>query len=283
MVTLDDAEGVARQMVSKTSHPEIQIAQTYYRMQLVEGWQIPPGARVLEIGCGQGDMTAALAHAVGDGGHVTAVDIAPTDYGTPISLGESADHLKSMLLGQRIEFHFECDVMDPAISFQADAFDYVVLAHCSWYFPSLDHLRRLLLRIKPWARRLCFAEWDLEPRTLDQIAHLLAVLIQGQVAAYHIDTASNVLTPFSRIRLLQLLQETAWNVSTEFVVDATQLQDGEWEIDNCLWLSIADAETSNMPEKLLELLHNQVDILRSVASRGENHALPSYSMLAEKS
>jgi len=26
-----------------------------------------------------------------------------------------------------------------------------------------------------------------------------------------------------------------------------------------------------------------VDILRSVASRGENHALPSYSMLAEKS
>jgi len=283
MVTIGDAESVAGQMLLKTSHPEIQLAQTYYRMQLVEGWQIPPGARVLEIGCGQGDMTAALAHAVGDSGHVTAVDIAPADYGTPISLGQSADHLRRMPLGRRIEFHFQYDVMDPAVAFREDEFDYVVLAHCSWYFPSLDHLRRLLLRVRPWARRLCFAEWDPEPRAPDQIAHLLAVLIQGQVAAYHLDTASNVLTPFSRTRLTPLLQETGWNVSTEFIPDTAQLQDGEWEIDNCLWLSIADAEASNMPEKLLELLGSQVDVLRSVASRGENRALPSYAILAEKS
>lgn len=283
MVTLGDAEGVARQLDLHTSHPEIQIAQTYYRMQLVEGWQIPPGARVLEIGCGQGEMTVALAHAVGDSGRVTAVDIAPTDYGTPISLGQSADHLQNMPLGQRIEFHFQCDVMDPAIAFRENEFDYVVLAHCSWYFPSLDHLRRLLLRVRPWARRLCFAEWDLEPRTLDQIAHLLAVLIQGQVAAYHLDSASNVLTPFSRTRLTPLLQETGWNVSTESTPDTAQLQDGEWEIDNCLWLSIADAETSNMPKKLLELLGSQVDMLRSVAGRGDNRPLPSYALLAEKS
>ncbi len=56
-------------------------------------WQIPAGARVLEIGCGQGDTTAVLADAVGSAGRVIAVDIADPSYGAPVTIGESARHL----------------------------------------------------------------------------------------------------------------------------------------------------------------------------------------------
>ena len=55
--------------------------QIQHRIDLIEIWEIQPGERVLEIGCGQGDCTVTLAHAVGEGGHVTAVDPAPLDYG----------------------------------------------------------------------------------------------------------------------------------------------------------------------------------------------------------
>jgi ubiquinone/menaquinone biosynthesis C-methylase UbiE len=59
----------------------IQIVQTAYRLRLLRNWSIGLGTRVLEIGCGQGDMTAVLAAAVGPAGRVTAVDIASPDYG----------------------------------------------------------------------------------------------------------------------------------------------------------------------------------------------------------
>jgi len=281
VISAEEAEGVARQMASSTRSPDVQAAQTHLRMQLVEGWQISHGAKVLEIGCGQGDMTAVLAHAVGSGGHVTAVDIASPQYGAPVSLGESAAHLSRTPLGQRIEFHFECDLMDPSLRFSANRFDYVVLAHCSWYFESLDQLRRVLLRVRPWARRLCYSEWELAPRALDQVAHMLSVLIQGQVEACKAASESNVRTPFSRTRLKQLLQETGWRVSAEAVLDSTLLADADWEIANCLRSSLPEAEAMNLPLKLLELLGSQVDTLRLVAGRGKNRSLDSCSIVAE--
>ena len=49
-------------------------AQLIHRMALVEFWAPQPGDRVLEVDCGHGDTTVALAGAVGDSGHVTAID-----------------------------------------------------------------------------------------------------------------------------------------------------------------------------------------------------------------
>lgn len=60
---------------------DTQIGQTLERIDLVSRWGIKEGDRVLEIGCGQGDMTAVLATAVGENGRVTALDPAPLDYG----------------------------------------------------------------------------------------------------------------------------------------------------------------------------------------------------------
>jgi SAM-dependent methyltransferase len=283
MATIRDAEYLAAQMQLSKEHFDVQVAQTYLRMQLVEGWQIPQGAGILEIGCGQGDMTATLAHAVGGSGHVTAVDIASPHYGAPVSIGQSADHLKTTPIGDRIDFRFQCDLMDPSISFTENEFDYVVLAHCSWYFGSSEQLRKMLLRIHPWARYLCYSEWNMEPYALDQIAHMLAVLIQGQVEAYKFDTTSNIRTPLSKTRFKQILQQTGWRVLSESAVDSGQLKDADWEVESCIKSSIKDAEASGMPPKLVEFIHSQIDILHSMAARGENRSLFSYSILAEKS
>lgn len=40
-------------------------------------WNIQPGQRVLEPGCGSGRLTVHLAEAVGAGGHVLAIDLSP--------------------------------------------------------------------------------------------------------------------------------------------------------------------------------------------------------------
>ena len=55
--------------------------QMDHRLELVKFWDIKPGSRVLELGCGQGDCTVVLADAVGENGHVDAVDPGAPDYG----------------------------------------------------------------------------------------------------------------------------------------------------------------------------------------------------------
>lgn len=55
--------------------------QQDHRLELLSFWDIKPGSRILELGCGQGDCTVPLADAVGETGHVDAVDPGAPDYG----------------------------------------------------------------------------------------------------------------------------------------------------------------------------------------------------------
>ncbi len=55
--------------------------QMEHRLELLSFWDIKAGSRVLELGCGQGDCTIPLADAVGETGHVHAVDPGAPDYG----------------------------------------------------------------------------------------------------------------------------------------------------------------------------------------------------------
>ena len=280
---MDDAEAIAGLMALSETCPGVQIDQTRFRLRLVRGWGIPEGARVLEVGCGQGDMTAALAHAVGSSGRVTAIDSADPDYGSPVTVGKSAEHLSETSLGARIEFHYDFDLLDEAVDFPADSFDYVVFAHCSWYFGSLDALRRSLARVQPWARRLCYSEWDLEPRSLDQVPHLLAVLIRGQVEAHRTDSEANVRTPTSKARLLGLLAETGWGATSEESIGSDLMEDGRWEIEGCLASAIEEAANTEMEPRLADLLASQVDLLGLLAEKHGYRSLPSYSILAGRS
>lgn len=60
-----------------SSKPQIQA-----RVDLFKTWDIPSGSKILEIGCGQGDCTLAMAYLVGEQGHITGIDPAPLDYGS---------------------------------------------------------------------------------------------------------------------------------------------------------------------------------------------------------
>jgi SAM-dependent methyltransferase len=262
------AEELAALMASSAYDPRAQARQTRFRRALVDDWQIAPGARVLEIGCGQGDTTAVLADAVGPGGRVTAVDPADPGYGEPVTIGASMRVLAEGPLGDRIDVRIPFDVLDPASAFAEDAFDVVVLALCTWYFASLDEIAETLRRVRLWAPRLCLAEWELEPAVLEQTGHLLAVLIRGQREAGSAGSDANVRTPYVRDRLHGLLGATGWRVVRETLVDTSELDDGRWEIESCL------DEAPGEPVAL--------DVLRRLYERGSTRSLPAYSVVAER-
>ncbi|QKW25386.1 class I SAM-dependent methyltransferase [Streptomyces seoulensis] len=274
------APALAAGMAAAAHGPAEQLTQTRHRAALVAGWRIAPGSTVLELGCGQGDMTAVLAEAVGPRGRVTAVDVADPSYGAPVTLGESAARLSAGPLGPRLDFRFGTDVLDPSVDFPEGAFDHVVLAHCSWYFASLGQLRDTLARVRPWARRLWFTEWDLTPTSDDQLAHLLAVLVQGQIEAAGSRGDGNVRTPFSRDQLLRLLPETGWTADGGGPVDTEGLQDGDWEVAACLRLADTADRMAALPEPVRQLVVSQTDTLRSLAAPRGNRALPAYAVTA---
>ncbi|MFD8980369.1 class I SAM-dependent methyltransferase [Streptomyces sp. NPDC059564] len=274
------APSIAAAMAAAEVSPDVQLAQTRYRAALVSSWGIPIGASVLEVGCGQGDMTAVLAEAVGPQGRVVAVDIADPSYGSPVTLGQSAEHLRATPLGSRIDFRFGLDVLDEAVTFPDSGFDYAVLAHCSWYFASLDQLRQTLARVRHWARSLCFAEWDLTTRSADQLPHLLSVLIQGHIEAGGSRGEGNVRTPFSHESLLRVLPATGWAPAPGQAIDTTGLQDGDWEVAACTALLENDDRMAELPQAVRDLVLSQADVLRSLAKDRGNTPLPAYSLTA---
>ena len=66
-----DTTSIARLSLHDPANFYVQLAQTQHRLNIVHYWNIAPGKRVLELGCGQGDCTTVLAEAVGEKGSVT--------------------------------------------------------------------------------------------------------------------------------------------------------------------------------------------------------------------
>lgn len=275
---MDRAERIAALMAGGVLNPAGQAVQTRFRIGLADSWGIAPGSSVLEIGCGQGDMTAVLADAVGPDGRVVGIDIAAPSYGAPVTLGQSAAHLLAGPLGQRTEIRLATDVL--AASFPAGAFDHVVLSQCSWYFASYEQLRDTLARVRPWARRLCLSEWDLRPTTVEQVPHLLAVLAQGQIEAGGSRGDGNIRTVFGRDDLHRAAADAGWRIGTTATVEATGMQDADWEIAATLDYVGDTARMSALPAEIRRLVATQADLLRATARPRGNPALPAYSVTA---
>jgi ubiquinone/menaquinone biosynthesis C-methylase UbiE len=85
MSTPSDAEFLARISLHDPTHFNIQHSQTKHHLLLLQHWNIPTDSNILELGCGQGDCTTVLAHAVGEKGSIVAVDPAELDYGVSFS------------------------------------------------------------------------------------------------------------------------------------------------------------------------------------------------------
>jgi SAM-dependent methyltransferase len=277
---MDRLDRIVGAMAATALSPQAQRVQTRFRLDLVDTWNIRPGDSVLEIGCGQGDTTAVLADAVGAHGSVLGVDTAPQDFGAPVTLAESAAQLARSPLGKQITMRFEFDVLDHC--FPADSFDHVVMSHCSWYFASLGRLRQTLRHVRPWARQLCFAEWDLQMDRREQLPHLLAVLTQGHVEAAGSRGSGNVRTPHSRQTALRVISDAGWEPVTQRTLDTAGLPDADWEIDACFRILAMPSRMQGIPEPVAELIKSQADALRVIGGRRGNATLPSYSVTAPR-
>jgi len=257
------------------SSGEIQRIQTEYRLKLVESWGIKEGSSVLEIGCGQGDTTAALAYMVGELGFVHGIDIASPDYGAPITVGDSAHYLQRSTLGKRLKMEFNVDVLSTEIDFPEKSFDYIVFSHCSWYLKSLEELEGILKKVRKWGKTLCFAEWDSRIQMIEQYPHFLAVLIQSQYECFKESSLSNVRTLFTPMDIKHVVANAGWTIVNEQSIYSPELQDAEWEIA----MTVADykEEINNLidlPRKLKSLIQSEVNLLEEAQ---KNHAIKPLS------
>lgn len=244
----------------------VQRIQTAHRMKLSEFWRINAGDRILEIGCGQGDTTAVLAYMVGEEGFVHGVDIASPTYGSPITVGAAADYLQASSLGQQILMEYEVDVLSPETHFPEKSFDIIVLSHCSWYLKSSAELKEILTKARKWGKRLCFAEWDPRIKTIEQLPHLLATLLQAQYEAYKENSSANIRTLITPNDVKTIAQEAGWTITDEQSIFSPDLQDGRWEVEMTLKDSPAQiAKLNQLPAKLKSLIYSELDLLEESA------------------
>lgn len=242
---------------------EIQRVQTAHRIKLADIWEIAPGARVLEIGCGQGDTTAVLAAAVGADGFVQGIDIAPPDYGAPETLGQARERLLSSPVGGRISITLSLDILTDPVSFSEKEFDVAVLSHCLWYLDSPALLDDLLRRIKPWTKRLAVAEWDPRPAVPEQIAHYQAAVIQAVCESFREERGSNIRTLFYPRDIKRAVEAAGFRVEHTARVDAPAMQDGRWEAGmTAAEYSAVIRSLGGMPERLKALLLSQIEELK---------------------
>lgn len=233
----------------------IQRTQLKHRMSLVESFSIQKGMSVIEIGCGQGDTTVVLADAVGEAGHVLAVDIASADYGAPITLGEATAAIAASKLGKQVEFLLETDLLE----LPETKFDVAILSHSSWYFRNPDQLLAYLTKLRSMADRLYLAEWDLDFSRLSQRSHFAATAILALYSEF-VENEGNIQYVFDRAQFQNLLEKAGWTIQKTEVVDAHYLQDGSWETAYAKSIQQEFAQTPPRIQTLVNSLYSLLEI-----------------------
>ncbi len=244
--------------------------QILHRIDLVNFWDPRPGSRILEIGCGPGDTTGILAAAVGAEGYVAAVEKGPAKTiwavtglpkalsqkdlplspavekllkryvcGSSTSPGTPMSRLLGSALGKQVTFHVCMDLLDSGVDFPEKSFDMAVFSHCSWYLETPGMLESLFRRVRPWAKRLAFAEWDIVPSRISQLPHFFAAMMQSHIlslcpAAYRDAVESggglyNIVSIITPDLAKHMAQNAGWTIERETSFDCAALQDGVWE------------------------------------------------------
>ena len=269
-------------MATTGGKDNIQRIQTEHRLKLVQFWGIKEGSRVLEIGCGQGDTTAAIAYAVGEEGFVHGVDIAPPNYGGPITVGDAAHYLQKSKLGKQIKMEFNIDILASDFDFPENSFDYIVFSHCSWYLKSFEVLEDLFKKIRKWGRKLCFAEWDSRIQTIEQYPHLLAALIQSQYECFKESSFSNVRTLFTPMDVRRIAEKACRTITNEQSINSPNLQDAKWEIEMTLGGYKREIDKlDNLPIKLKALIQSEVILLEDTQKNNTTKPMSIYVFIAK--
>jgi len=210
-----------------------QLPQTIHRLAITNAWDtIKPGDGILELGCGQGDMTAVLASLVGPTGRIAALDPAdPEAYGAPWTLKQAQTHLSLSVIGAQIEW-IQSDTIE-YLEKTKEEFDAVVLAQCLWYFPSTTVIEETLASIKKLkgSPKLLLAEYALESRLAEGLPHVLAALAQATLEVHKPVSTSNIRTLISPRAIIECATSLNWKlVSEQKITPDIAYQDGRWEV-----------------------------------------------------
>ena len=220
------------------SSQAVELSQARHRIRLLNSWcSIPPGARVLELGCGQGTCTAVLAYAVGDAGHVDAVDPARLEYGAPFTLAQAQGWISKGEVGGRISW-----IRDGPIRFlgkhEGTEWDVAVMAHCIWYFRGgAGELSRVLGALRGRVGRVCVAEYALSATGVKEaVPHVLAAIARGMLEAHRGGSSGeNIQALISPDMVREVARGEGWKVEREEVlVPEGELSDGMWEVGSVI-------------------------------------------------
>lgn len=245
---------------TKSEATRIAISQTQHRLNLLAAWfgsletagNALEGKTVLEIGCGQGDMTVALAWAVGPSGKVYAIDPAPLDYGSPETLRQAQNRIStSSPLGGRVNWIQS----DPVEALERDSklrgADYIVLAHSLLYMRSEEYVGELFRAVRFTAesasRTLLIAEWGMRVSNESAKAHLYAVRAQ---AAQPLESGNVQLYLEPKVTR-KLAVDAGWQGEEDRWIESPILDDGAWEVAAARSMSVAD-DTGDAARGFLE-------------------------------
>jgi len=254
----------------RLEHDRIATTQMQHRINLLQAWfgsldaakDNLEGKTVLEIGCGQGDMTVALAWAVGFSGTVHAIDPAPPDYGSPETLQEAQQRISRSPLGARIKWK-RCEPVealkrDPLLK----SADFIVLAHSLLYMDSMDYIANLLRALardpgvsttpEATSSTLLVAEWGMRASHEGARAHLYAV----QAQAVRPLRKGNVQLYLEPNVTVELASSAGWKVEKETWVNSPDLDDGKWEVAAAMRIPLED-DTDGATGDFLEELGSQ--------------------------
>lgn len=228
-IPLDSAETIARYSPTSTEQAvQVEKVQVEHRLQLINTWRIPPGSKILEIGCGQGTCTTVLATAAGADGHVDAVDPASPDYGSPCTLAEAQAIVSKCAVGDRITWH-NAEPVD-FLAASDKKWDYAVFTHCIWYFDNRSVLDTMFRALKGRVGTVLVAEYALKATERDAEPHLLAAIARASLEAHNPDSEANIRCLLSPAGIKELAVAAGWKVGEESnIVPAQSLLDGTWE------------------------------------------------------
>ena len=224
-----------------------------------------------------------LAAAVGESGHVTAIDKAVPAYGNP-PLGEAHSYIESSEAGPRIEFRLSTDVLGPELEFGPRAFDLVVFSHSSWYMSSIDELEQSFARARQWGVRLGYAEWDLRLSDLKQLPHLLSAILQVQIRTVSEAGPGNTHSLISGRQARSAAERAGWQLERDRVIGTSaDLEDGKtWEIDSAI--KMAKEFTHDSENEVAachrEFVITEAELLSDVSDPERNMSLDSFMFTA---
>jgi hypothetical protein len=140
-------------------------------------------------------------------------------------------------------------------------------------------LKKLLNKLYKIGKKLCFVEYDPEPKDFEQIPHYMSSIIQSELYSlrklYIKDDSKynpNIKTIITPKKIKDICYEIGWkNIINEFEIDTENLQDGKWEISECLSEHfkeyIKELESIIDDEKhknIINHLYVQIDILNNM-------------------